>query len=176
MRTALGASGNKSVNDLAAEDVHSLLRMALSENPKEHLTTLDVKKCKTVLDRYNLIDENRAKATKDIQRFFENPFYYVGVDRNKDFVVCKLRTTGPELRADTVVVEPFRRIKNIESIPELMPIVSMMKVYFEGKDRRMACSFIPLSDEYNEDLDVAFYYPGTPTDYHMAWASIPCQN
>ena len=73
------------------------------------------------------------------------------------------------------VIEDFKRVKTIEEYPELLPLMTMMKVSYENKDgRKIGALNFPITDKYDEGLDAVFFYSAIPTDYEHAWMATPC--
>lgn len=73
------------------------------------------------------------------------------------------------------VIEDFKRYKTIEEYPELLPLMTMMKVSYEAKEsRKLGVLNFPLQDKYDEGLDAAFFYDGLPNHYEHAWMATPC--
>jgi hypothetical protein len=105
---------------------------------------------------------------------FYNPFYMVGVDEFGDYLIGKFKlipVSAEEHQYETV--EPFKRYSTYEGVPELIPVMTMIKVAYEDKAGRKA-GVIPVMDTYDEGLDTVFFYTTTPTHYDHAWMITSC--
>lgn len=70
-------------------------------------------------------------------------------------------------------LEPFKRYPNIEAYPELVPLMTMVKVAYESNDHGKQGIF-PIMDKYDVNLDMAFFYSGRPSHYDCLWMTTPC--
>jgi hypothetical protein len=115
---------------------------------------------------------------EESKRFFKNPFYLVGIDEFNHLLIGKFKITV--IHSDTKkfeyeVIEDFKRYKTIEEYPELLPLMTMMKVSYEAKDcRRLGEYKFPIQDKYDEGLDAAFFFGAFPNHYDHAWMATPC--
>ena len=170
MQRAMGNSG-KATYELSADEIHALLCSVLGETPSGNHLTIDTAKCKKVLDKYNEADRVRVKKLEEVDRFFRNPFYMIGADSFGHFIVGKVKITGEK---QYEIVEPFSRYKDITERDDLIPVMTMTKLAYEGKGARMQNGYIPVMDVYDEGLDAVFFYTGQPTHYDYAWMATPC--
>jgi hypothetical protein len=176
LRSAMGDSNKK--NDFTPDEVHAMLVSILGESPDGIIAPLDLNKCKNTLDIYKEADRIREVKREESKRFFKNPFYLIGIDDYKHLLIGKFKMTvmhSDTSKMEYEVVEDFKRVRTIEEYPELLPLMTMMKVSYEAKEcRRLGVLNFPLQDKYDEGLDAAFFYNGFPNDYEQAWMATPC--
>jgi hypothetical protein len=176
MRDSLGES--RKVSDLTADDVHALLIHYFGENPESHGLPVNINKCKNTLDKYNEADRIRVEKRKEIDRAFRKPYYLIGVDELHHFIIGKFKIVEEDERLGKYAyetVEPFKRYPNIEAYPELIPLMTMVKVAYEGYNNSKHGIF-PLQDKYDANLDMTFSYNTRPTHYDCLWMTTPCSD
>lgn len=172
MKRALGNS-NKS-NDFTSNEIHALLLMALGKSPNSDWVKIDQNKCQEALDKYEEADRLAKVKAEESGRFFYNPFYMIGVDEFGDYLIGKFKLIPVQNGAfQYETVEPFKRYSTYESVPDLIPVMTMTKVAYEDKQCRKA-GVIPVDDKYDEGLDAVFFYHTTPTHYDHAWMVTSC--
>lgn len=160
----------KSTSELQADEIQALLCAFLGESPNGNHITIDTIKCKKVLDKYNEADRVRVKKLEEVDRFFRNPFYMIGADKFGHFIVGKVKITGDK---QYDIVEPFKRYKDITERDDLIPVMTMTKLAYEGK-QSMQNKYIPIVDMYDENLDAVFFYESQATHYDYIWMATPC--
>ena len=172
MKRTLGNS-NKS-NEFTSNEVHALLLMALGKSPNSEWVKVDQNKCQDTLDKMEEADRLAKVKAEESSRFFYNPFYMVGVDEYGDYLIGKFKLS-PVASGDFQydIVEPFKRYSTYESVPDLIPVMTMIKVAYEDKQVRKA-GVIPVTDTYDEGLDTVFFYHTQPTHYDHAWMVTSC--
>ena len=176
LRRAMGTSDKQ--NNFTPDEIHAMLATLLGENTDGLSVPLDLNKCKNTLDIYKEADKIRDIKREESKRFFKNPFYLIGIDDYKHLLIGKFKMTT--LHSDTSkieyeIIEDFKRYKTIEEYPELLPLMTMMKVSYEAKEvRRLGVLNFPIMDRYDEGLDAAFFYGSQPTNYEQAWMATPC--
>jgi hypothetical protein len=176
LRKAMGNSDKQ--NNFTPDEIHAMLATLLGESTDGIPVTLDLNKCKNTLDIYKEADKIRDIKREESKRFFKNPFYLIGIDDYHHLLIGKLKMTI--LHSDTSkmeyeIIEDFKRVRTIEEYPELVPLMTMMKVSYENKEmRRIGNLNFPLMDKYDEGLDAVFFYSGSPTNYEQAWMATPC--
>jgi hypothetical protein len=176
MRDALGES--RKGTELTADEVHALLVHYFGENPESHGLPINVNKCKNTLDKYNEADRIRVEKRKEIDRAFRKPYYLIGVDELHHLIIGKFKIVQEDERLNTYAyetVEPFKRYPNIEAYPELIPLMTMVKVAYERHDNAKHGIF-PLQDKYDANLDMTFSYNTRPTHYDCLWMTTPCSD
>jgi hypothetical protein len=172
MKRALGNS-NKS-NEFTSNEIHALLLMALGKSPNSEWVKVDQNKCQDTLDKMEEADRLAKVKAEESGRFFYNPFYMVGVDEFGDYLIGKFKlnpVSAEEHQYETI--EPFKRYRMYEDVPELIPVMTMIKVAYEEKAGRKA-GVIPVTDAYDEGLDTVFFYHTQPTHYDHAWMITSC--
>lgn len=172
MKRTLGNS-NKHV-ELTAHEVHAILLMALGKSPNSDWVKIDQNKCIETLDKYEEADRLAKVKAEESSRMFYNPFYMVGVDELGDYLIGKFKlnpVNAEEFHYE--VVEPFKRYRTYEDVPDLIPVMTMIKVAYEDKPARKV-GVIPVLDGYDEGLDTVFFYNTTPTHYDHAWMITSC--
>ena len=167
------AMGNtyKSLGELQADEIQALLCAFLGESPNGNHITIDTIKCKRVLDKYVEADRVAVKKLEEANRFFSNPFYMIGADQFGHFIVGKVKIVGDK---QYEIVEQFKRYKDITERDDLIPVMTMTKLSYEGKNHRMQNGYIPASDMYDENLDAVFFYERQATHYDYIWMATPC--
>jgi hypothetical protein len=165
-------------NAFSGDELHAILALALGESTDGILTPLDLNKCKNTLDNYKEADRIRDLKREESKRFFKNPFYLIGIDEFNHLLIGKFKMNAISESANKFeydVIEDFKRYKTIEEYPELLPLMTMMKVSYEAKEgRRLGEYKFPVQDKYDEGLDAAFFYNGFPNHYEHAWMATPC--
>ena len=176
LRKAMGISDKQ--NNFTPDEIHAILATLLGESTDGIIPVLDLNKCKNTLDIYKEADKIRDIKREESKRFFKNPFYLIGIDDYKHLLIGKFKMTT--LHSDTSkieyeIIEDFKRVRTIEEYPELLPLMTMMKVSYETKEcRRLGVLNFPIMDNYDEGLDAAFFYGSQPTNYEHAWMATPC--
>jgi D-alanine-D-alanine ligase-like ATP-grasp enzyme len=170
MERAMG-SAHKSTSELQADEIQALLCAFLGESPNGNHITIDTIKCKRVLDKYVEADRVAVKKLEEANRFFSNPFYMIGADQFGHFIVGKVKVVGDK---QYEIVEQFKRYKDITERDDLISVMTMTKLSYEGKNHRMQNGYIPASDMYDENLDAVFFYERQATHYDYIWMATPC--
>jgi len=177
LHKAMGESNKH--NSFTADEIHVMLLTILGESTDGIIPVLDLNKCKNTLDIYKEADRIREVKKEESKRFFKNPFYLIGIDDYKHLLIGKFKMTvisiSESSKNEYEIVEDFKRYKTIEEYPELLPLMTMMKVSYETKEcRRLGMLNFPIMDSYDEGLDAAFFYGSQPTNYEQAWMATPC--
>lgn len=177
LRKSVGISDKQ--NAFTTDEIHMMLANLLGESTDGISVHLDLNKCKNQLDIYKEADRIRDIKREESKRFFKNPFYLIGIDDYKHLLIGKFKMTVISIndtsKIEYEIIEDFKRVKTIEEYPELVPLMTMMKVSYENKDcRRLGVLNFPIQDKYDEGLDAAFFYSTNPTNYEHAWMATPC--
>ena len=163
----------KSTDQFTGDEIHQMLKVLLNGAP----LFVDRTKCQTALDKYNEIDSNVVERNKEITRMFENPFYLLAADKRGHIMIGKVkRVKNNSDPYQNEIVQSFRRVSQetlYREFTDLVPILTMSKVAYEGTGHGMVTPFMPRADMYNADLDIALYYPTSITEYHEQWMMIP---
>lgn len=176
LRRAMGDSNKQ--NSFTADEVHAMLATLLGESTDGIPVALDLNKCKNILDIYKEADRIRDVKIEESKRFFKNPFYLIGIDDYKHLLIGKFKMNvihSDSHKIEYDIIEDFKRVKSVDDYPELVPLMTMMKVSYENKEvRRIGTLNFPLMDKYDEGLDAVFFYSGSPTNYDHVWMATPC--
>jgi hypothetical protein len=152
-----------------------MLKTVINGDPLP-LNLIDI--CKIELDKLNTIDKNVSHANGEVNRMFGKSFYALGAN--------KYRATGGEARSDLVlavckytddrveILKPIKHLKSLADVPELIPVMTMLKVSIEDKQKELISDCIPLVAAFFEELDMAVDYNRYPTMYEYVWAITPC--
>jgi hypothetical protein len=164
---------HKGTEYFTGDDIHQMLKVILNGAP----LFVDRTKCLTALDKYNVIDSNLVERNKEITRMFEMPFYLIAADKRGHCLVGKVkRVKNDSDPYQNEILQSFRRVTQetlYRDYTDLVPILTMAKVAYESSGHTMITPFMPRADMYNADLDVAFYYPTSVSEYHEQWMMIP---
>lgn len=177
MRRAIGDSYK--TQELSPTEVHALIAQFLGQDLDSRGLSIDINKCKNTLDKYDNIDRIRDKKVEEIRRAFANPYYMIGVDELGHHIIGKFKLVLIDEANDKFqyeTVEPFKRYTTIEDYPELVPLMTMVKVAYENKDTMSKHCGYPLQDKYDENLDMTFFYQNRPTHYDCLWMTTPCSD
>jgi hypothetical protein len=139
---------------------------------------------KIYLTNYKEADKIMEQKKTEVVRAFSNPFYIIAVDRQGEVLVGK--AAFPDIQLDNglhsgvktgepIIVRDFKRYKSIEEVGDgsLTALSTMIKVSYENKASTTISGF-PITDKYDADLDVAFYYRTSLSIYDHLWMVIPC--
>lgn len=167
-------NSNKSTYDLSPDEVHAIMLMALGKSPNSEWVKIDSNKCQDLLDKWEKADIVRKEKVEESKRFFTNPFYLIGVDEFNEYIVGKFKTSDAEGTFRSYeTIEPFKRYKSYEEIPDIIPVMTMTKLAYEDK-QVSSVGVIPQIDAYNADLDAVFFYNTRPTHYDHLYMATPC--
>jgi hypothetical protein len=174
MRRAIGDASK--AQELRPEEVHALLAQFLGQDLNSRGLSIDLDKCKNTLDKYDEADRIRDKRVEEVDRAFANPYYMIGVDELGHHIIGKFRLSvmdeaNNKFQYETI--EPFKRYATIEGYPDLVPLMTMVRVAYETKDTGKQSGY-PIQDKYDENLDMAFFYSQRPTHYDCLWMTTPC--
>lgn len=177
-RAAKGVFLNNLGNDrknieLTVDEIHAALARLLGVSTYGDTLTLDLDKCKKQLD---ILDEaEKVKRDKRAQavRFFDNPFYAIGVNPTGQVLVGKMRhNKSAPLGGGFEIITPFKRYRSADDCDEIKALMTMSKVAFENSPHDKVGP-LPCCDGYHEGLDMATYYSTRPDMYHFLWAFTP---
>jgi hypothetical protein len=174
LRRELG-SHNKD-HGLTGDEVHSLLLTALGKSPNSNWVKVDQNKCQLILDKFEEADKIKKTKIEESNRFFTNPFYMIGVDANDQYLIGKFKLTTvstDQAKISYETVEPFKRYESYEDLPDLIPVMTMIKLAYETSNHSKQ-GVIPIMDGYDSNLDSVFFYNSRPTIYDHAWMVTPC--
>jgi hypothetical protein len=174
MRRHMGESTKPQM--MRPDEIHALLAEFLGQDLNSRGLSIDISLCKNTLDKYDEADRIRDKKVEEVRRAFANPYYMIGVDELGHHIIGKFKIVAMDSSSDTfqyVTVEPFKRYATIEDYPELVSLMTMVKVSYENKEQSKHMGY-PLQDKYDENLDMTFFYNTRPTHYDCLWMTTPC--
>jgi len=176
LQSAMGESTKQ--NSFTVNEIHAMLATLLGESTDGIPVALDLNKCKNILDIYKEADKIRDVKIEESTRFFKNPFYLVGIDAHKHLLIGKFKMTKigtSSSDCDIETIEGFKRYKTVEDYPELLPLMTMMKISYENRgENKLGPMNFPIMDKYDEGLDAVFFYSSQPSQYDHAWMATPC--
>jgi hypothetical protein len=176
LQSAMGTSNKQ--NSFTANEIHVILATLLGESTDGIPVALDLNKCKNILDIYKEADRVRDVKIEESTRFFKNPFYLVGIDAHKHLLIGKFKMTkiGESSReCEYETIEGFKRYKTVDDYPELVPLMTMMKVSYENRNEsKLGPMNFPIMDKYDEGLDAVFFYNSQPSQHDHTWMATPC--
>lgn len=161
--------------EMTGDQFHAMLKTVVNGDALP-LNLIDI--CKIELDKLNTIDKNVSHANSEIDRMFGKSFYALGAN--------KYREKGGEAHSDLVlavckytddrveILKPIKHLKSLADVPELIPVMTMLKVSIEDKQKELINDCIPLVAAFFEELDMAVDYNRYPTMYEYIWAITPC--
>ena len=164
---------NTKVNEFTTDETHALLLMALGRSPNSDWVKVDQNKCQAVLDKFEEADRLKKEKAAESQRMFFSPFWMVGVDEFGDYLIGKYKLARADdgaVRCESI--EAFNRYRSYEQVPEIVPLMTMVKVAYEGETRK--AGVLPVLDKHDTSLDAVFFYNTQPTHYDHAWMITPC--
>ena len=165
--------------EVTSDQFHAMLKTVVNGDALP-LNLIDI--CKIELDKLNTIDKNSSHANSEIDRMFGKSFYALGANKYRE----KGGGTSAEARSDLVlavckytdgkveILKPIKHLKSLTDVPELVPVMTMLKLATEDKQREMLNGCIPLQSQFHEELDMAVDYNRYPTMYEYVWAITPC--
>jgi hypothetical protein len=168
-----GLGDSNKPNELHSNEIHALLLMALGKSPNSEWVKVDQNKCQIILDKYEEADRVRKVKAEESQRMFFNPFWMIGVDGFGDYIIGKyklVKVADETIQYETV--EPFKRYRSYESVPELVPLMTMVKVAYENEPHK--AGVLPTTDKYDPNLDSVFFYNASTTHYDHVWMVTSC--
>jgi hypothetical protein len=130
----------KSNGYLNGEEVHHLLQIVLNNRSLDSLPKESIAKVKDTFDKYAQVDIMRDKRKTEMAEIFIKPMSVLMRDE-MGFMAGKL--TLEPLWANDVdsslvssrcfISEPFRRINDVDECVDLIPTLTMLKVYMQEK-------------------------------------------
>lgn len=133
----------KSTSGLDGDDIHSLLQIVLNNRSLESLSKESIAKVKDTFDKYEQIDNIRVKRREEMTAMFNKPIAAAMHDE-LGFMYGKIKLT-PKYYSNRVddagvasveieIAENFKRLHDIEEVSELIPTLTMHKVYMQEKN------------------------------------------
>ena len=160
-------------NDFTAGEMQVLLANLLGRNTDGNFLGTLQNKCIETLDKYEEADRLAQLKVDEANRLFTNPFYVVGIDEFKDFIIGAYKATD-NTQEDFEVVIPLMRYRTYQEVPDLIPIMTMIKLAYENMGESIVGGCLPLVDKYNESLDTVFFYDRGVDKYNHTFMVTPC--
>ena len=122
------------------EEIHTLLKIVLNNRSLDSLSIESITKVKDTFDKYAQVDIMRDKRRTEMAEIFTKPMSVVMRDE-MGFMAGKL-TLEPLWANDVesslvssrcTIAEPFKRIKDVDECVDLIPTLTMLKVYMQEK-------------------------------------------
>jgi hypothetical protein len=130
----------KSNGHLNGEDVHLLLQIVLNNRSIDSLPKESIAKVKDTFDKYAQIDIMREKRRTEMADMFCKPISVLVRDE-MGFMAGKMRLSPTWAVSDAStlntalinIIEPFKRIKDVDECVDLIPTLAMLKVHMQEK-------------------------------------------
>lgn len=127
---------------LAGSEEHDMLEIAFGNRSVHELSTESIEKYKVFLDKYRAVDTIREKRRSEVNGLLAEPLWAVCYDQAQSFLVGKLafnvaldddyHSGVGTTKID--IAQPFKRVRMLDEFPEIMPKMTMLKVYTQQKD------------------------------------------
>lgn len=170
-----GEQVRKFTGDVNGEDLHKLILAVKDGSPFNSLLQSDRDKYLELLDKYVKVDKVRQEQTQKRERFFSK-CWLVGADEFGDYIIGKgsLLSENPF----NIGVESFERVNNLEKYPEVLTVLTMLKVNNDNACRLQGegrGGMMPIVERYYEDLDIVVGYRGyhTADGFNTVWGVLP---
>lgn len=151
----------------------------LDDNTFGSMTQADFDNCRKVIGELKQAEGIKEKR-RNITRSYLKPFYVIGVDTNKGYVIAKCvlnKTTDNKLDYKNIdYIVPTQRVKAVEEFDDyenFRGLWTMVKIAFEGNASRKEKG-IPVADAWY-DVGATTYYNGYPAEFRCFWATIPTE-
>jgi len=132
----------KSGHYFSGEEVHNLLKIVLNNRSLDELSIESITKVKDTFDKYAQVDIMRDKRRTEMVDMFSKPMSVLVRDE-MGFMAGKLileplwaiNDESSLVSSRCIVAEPFRRINDVDECVDLIPTLTMLKVYMQEKNR-----------------------------------------
>lgn len=130
----------KSSGYFNGEEIHTLLKIVLNNRSLDELSIESITKVKDTFDKYAQVDIMRDKRKTEMAEIFTKPMSVLIRDE-MGFMAGKL-TLEPLWANDVesslvssrcAIAEPFKRINDVDECVDLIPTLTMLKVYMQEK-------------------------------------------
>ena len=130
----------KSGGYFTGEEIHHLLHIVLNNRTMESLSKESIAKVKDTFDKYGQVDIMRDKRKTEMIDMFSKPMSVLVRD-DMGFMAGKLmleplwsiNDESSLMSSRCAIAEPFRRINDVDECVELIPTLTMLKVYMQEK-------------------------------------------
>jgi hypothetical protein len=132
----------KSGHYFSGEEVHNLLKIVLNNRSLDELSIESITKVKDTFDKYAQVDIMREKRRTEMVGMFSKPMSVLVRDE-MGFMAGKLMLEplwASDVESSLVssrcaIAEPFKRINDVDECVDLIPTLTMLKVYMQEKNR-----------------------------------------
>jgi hypothetical protein len=133
----------KSGHYFSGEEVHSLLKIVLNNRSIDELPKESIAKVKDTFDKYAQVDIMRDKRRTEMVDMFSKPMSVLVRD-DMGFMAGKLileplwaiNDESSLVSSRCAIAEPFKRIHDVDECVDLIPTLTMLKVYMQEKMSR----------------------------------------
>ncbi len=130
----------KSSGYFNGEEIHTLLKIVLNNRSLDELSKESIAKVKDTFDKYAQVDIMRDKRRTEMAEIFTKPMSVVMRDE-MGFMAGKLvleplwanDVESSLVSSRCAIAEPFKRIKDVDECVDLIPTLTMLKVYMQEK-------------------------------------------
>jgi hypothetical protein len=130
----------KSGHYFSGEEVHNLLKIVLNNRSLDELSIESIAKVKDTFDKYAQVDIMREKRRTEMVGMFSKPMSVLIRDE-MGFMAGKLMLEplwASDVESSLVssrcaIAEPFKRIHDVDECVDLIPTLTMLKVYMQEK-------------------------------------------
>ena len=130
----------KSGHYFSGEEVHNLLKIVLNNRSLDELSIESITKVKDTFDKYAQVDIMREKRRTEMVGMFSKPMSVLMRDE-MGFMAGKLMLEplwASDVESSLVssrctIAEPFRRVNDVDECVDLIPTLTMLKVYMQEK-------------------------------------------
>jgi hypothetical protein len=130
----------KSGGYFTGEEIHHLLHIVLNNRTMESLSKESIVKVKDTFDKYAQVDIMREKRRTEMVGMFSKPMSVLIRDE-MGFMAGKLMLEplwASDVESSLVssrcaIAEPFKRINDVDECVDLIPTLTMLKVYMQEK-------------------------------------------
>ena len=133
----------KSGHYFSGEEVHNLLKIVLNNRSLDELSIESITKVKDTFDKYAQVDIMREKRRTEMVDMFSKPMSILVRDE-MGFMAGKLileplwaiNDESSLVSSRCSIAEPFKRIHDVDECVDLIPTLTMLKVYMQEKMSR----------------------------------------
>ncbi len=133
----------KSSGYFNGEEIHTLLKIVLNNRSIDELSKESIAKVKDTFDKYAQVDIMRDKRRTEMAEIFTKPMSVLMRDE-MGFMAGKLvleplwanDVESSLVSSRCTIAEPFKRIKDVDECVDLIPTLTMLKVYMQEKMSR----------------------------------------
>jgi hypothetical protein len=130
----------KSSGYFNGEEIHTLLKIVLNNRSIDELSKESIAKVKDTFDKYAQVDIMRDKRRTEMAEIFTKPMSVLMRDE-MGFMAGKLvleplwanDVESSLVSSRCTIAEPFKRIKDVDECVDLIPTLTMLKVYMQEK-------------------------------------------